>query len=193
METVKYQVVSVLVAVMMCGCIGCPFPGLSVTSHPQLWSLKEEGPLTGVMRKAMGDFPNIWDSTRDSLKGTGTPLFHLTLLHPSLFLTCCSSSSPSFGRKECQPLNVSGPKWLYCVWVLLFLPHEWLMPAMSDRNLLWTVKHDFVYCFACDVHKQSYSQLMFASGIFHTIKVPLANGLYSPWRIQIIRTEAVYL
>lgn len=46
---------------------------------------------------------------------------------------------------------------------IYFFSHEWLMagemPAGSDRNLWWTVKHVFVYCFAYGLHKQSYSQL----------------------------------
>lgn len=48
------------------------------------------------------------------------------------------------------------------------------MPASSDRNLCWTLKHGFVYCFAYGLHEQSYPQLMFASRHLGIVNVSLS-------------------
>lgn len=68
------------------------------------------------------------------------------------------------GRIQHQPTNM-GRVAVYGSWY--FFPHEWLMfgetPESSDRNLWWTVKHGFVYCFSLwATQTQSYSQLVFA-------------------------------
>lgn len=55
----------------MCGYVGCPFLGLSLMSHLHPWIQKENGLPSGVMRKALGDFPNIHPGL-GTLKGTDT-------------------------------------------------------------------------------------------------------------------------
>lgn len=91
-----------------------------------------------------------------TLKGTGThtPWLHLSLPLPSVALSV-PPRLPLLKRKN--------PTWAEGVYIFFFFSHEWLMagemPAGSDRNLWWTVKHVFVYCFAYGLHKQSYSRL----------------------------------
>lgn len=67
-----------------CGYVGCPSLGLSLMSHLHPWIQKENGLPSGVMRKALGDFPNIHPGL-GTLKGTGTHASSSSLCFSALF------------------------------------------------------------------------------------------------------------
>lgn len=114
-------------AVTFTVCGKCPFRGFLVTSLLHPWTQKEEGLLSGVMRKSLGDFPNdqLWPGT---LKGADA--------RASLF--CLSFSvcpSPSFFPDK-KPGHSGSFGVLIDFFLCLFFEN---IPANSDRNLIWTV------------------------------------------------------
>lgn len=125
----------------------------------------------GSWERHWATFPTLGPGL-GTLKGTDT---HTSFLHLSLPLpsvSFCPSPSSTLETSSCTHGQSD------CRRVFKFFPHEWLMsakiPASSDRNLCWTLKHGFVYCFAYGFHKQSYSQLMFASSHLRIVNVSLS-------------------
>lgn len=82
-------------------------------SHLHPWTQKEEGLLSGVMRKALGDFPNIRPQAWGLLKAQAHILCYvifLFLLPLSLYLLPIRHS----GKEESYSLHTYGG----CIWVL---------------------------------------------------------------------------
>lgn len=65
-----------------------------------------------------------------------------------------------------------------CTHVTVLLVKHAGVDVFPDRNLQWTVKCGSVYCLACGPHKQSYSQMMFASIHSGTITISLHQALW---------------
>lgn len=97
-----------------------------------------------------------------TLKGIDT--HDLLLLFTSSFSSSSLCPSPSTYLENGES-NISLHTWAEWLYI-----GDWCLERclQADRNLWWTVKHGFVYCFSYGLHKQSYSQLMFASSHLQT-------------------------
>lgn len=144
------------VHVGMCRYVGCPFRELSLMSRLHPWTQKEKASPQGSWETHWATFPTfgpgLW-----TLKGadTHTSLLHLSLPFHAVFL---SLSLPIFlsrrGRIQHQCTH-KGRVTVYGSWYFFPSLSDWCLEGclQTDKNLWWTVKHSFVYCFASGLHK----------------------------------------